>query len=213
MNTKPNPIFLTSMALIMVCLFTASKVQALDAETKEPVNEATRPPYVLPQGLTETYQAYVDQVMRLADALPSDVAVRMHRLVGMRGIPFDHKDIEGARYVSASTPQAKVLFPPTYGGSKMAGITHGKLIVMLPEAIHPSDCKGYAVWAHELTHVAQNRLDGPNYFLGKYLSDAAKYDYPNIPYETAAYKVQHTVVARHCDVMEGASDQGAGAWR
>jgi uncharacterized protein DUF4157 len=208
MNAKYNSIALASMAFMMVCMSAPPKVQAQGSQPNGAIGETVSPAYAIPPGLTATYQAYVDAVTRSAEALPSDIAARMHRLVGMPGIPFNHGDVDAARYVPATSPRGSILSPTTYGGRKMAGITHGNLIVMSPEAINPSNCKGYAVWAHELTHVAQNRRDGRDAFLKQYLSDAAKYDYPKIPYEVAAYKVQDIVAARYCDVMEG--DRGRG---
>ena len=195
-----------SLGFVMLYLLTASGLQARDSAAKQATDDTLSLMHLLPQGLAETYEAYVDQVMRSAEALPRDVRTRMLRLVGRPGIPFNHDDIESARFIPAATPQGSILFPV---GMKMTGITHGQLIIMSSEAIHPSDCNGYAVWAHELTHIAQNRRDGRNYFLRKYLADATKYDYPKIPYELDAYRVQDAVIGRYCTVMERATGEEA----
>src|SRR5262245_35529076 len=83
MTAKSNFIALTSMASIMVFMLTAPKAQLQDPDTRRAAGDSASSAYVLPPGLSETYRAYVDEVTRSADPLPSDVAVRMHRLVGM----------------------------------------------------------------------------------------------------------------------------------
>jgi len=156
---------------------------------------------VLPVDWFELYKQYVDVTAVTASPLPSDVTQRLKRIVGKAGILWSQQDLDGARYVRASDARGKPLFPGTYGKKDIAGITHGKLIVIADSAVDDQTCNKYAIFAHELTHVWQNRRDGENCFASKYLADATHYPYRDIPYEAQAFALQDFVNANYCPLI------------
>jgi hypothetical protein len=52
-----------------------------------------------------------------------------------------------------------------------------------------SQCFRYATWAHELSHVYQNRRLGSATFLKRYLAESAKKRYEEISFEVEAKAV------------------------
>ena len=148
--------------------------------------------------LYEAYRAYVDLSSVSASRLPSDVKLRLSRIVRKPGILWEQQDLDHATYLRASDARGSVLFPGTYGNKDIAGITHGTLIVIADSVLSDNTCNKYATFAHELTHIFQNRRDGENSFLTKYLLDASHYSYRNIPYEAEAFALQDNVLNNYC---------------
>jgi hypothetical protein len=112
-------------------------------------------------------------------------------LVGKPGIPFAAADVEAARWKTSERPIARVLFPQTYGQRGRA-ITHGTLILVNDDFLTGELCAVTARWAHEVTHVFQNRRDGRVEFLDRYLRESIEKAYEDISYEQEAYAVQRT---------------------
>jgi Domain of unknown function (DUF4157) len=140
----------------------------------------------------------------MAEEIPEYILVKLRRLVGQRGIPFDGSDIDRAKYNSNSSLIDKPLRAETYGEDQDA-ITHGDLIIFSEkkwkDAVDGNTCGSLALWAHELVHVFQNRRDGRDEFFRRYVSDARKYQYADIPYEKEAYAVQGLVAADYCNLL------------
>ena len=144
----------------------------------------------LGQDLYDLYRTYVESAEIVASPLPPDVVLRLSRLLGKPGIVWSAEDLYGAKYISASDAKGALLFPGTYGNHAANAITHGNLIVIEDDVLTDTSCEKYAVFAHELTHIYQNRRDGVNTFVTKYLIDAAQHSYEEIPYEVEAYALQ-----------------------
>jgi hypothetical protein len=139
--------------------------------------------------LLEGYMAVIDANFESAEPLPDPVRSALARLVGRPGIPFAAADIEAARWKKSDHPVARFLFPETYG-QKGRGITHGSLILVNGDFLSGTPCQVNARWAHELTHVFQNRRDGRAEFLDRYLRESIEKGYDAISYEREAYAVQ-----------------------
>ncbi len=139
----------------------------------------------------ETYMAVVDANLESAAPLPPPVREALAALVGKPGIPFATVDIESARWKTSERPIARVLFPQTYGQRGRA-ITHGTLILVNDDFLTGELCAVTARWAHEVTHVFQNRRDGRVEFLDRYLRESIEKGYEDISYEQEAYAVQRT---------------------
>jgi hypothetical protein len=139
--------------------------------------------------LLETYLAVIDSNLEDASPLPDPVKEALAKLVGKTGVPFTAVDIEAARWKHSDHPVARYLFPETYG-QKGRGITHGTLILVNDDFLSGTPCEVYARWAHEMTHVFQNRRDGRSEFLDRYLRETIEKGYEEISYEKDAYAVQ-----------------------
>lgn len=159
------------------------------------IDSWTKPiPIIAGPGLMLAYNNAVDLNLASASPLPSDVIDNLKRLIGSPGIPFKDEDVESARWKKASDPLAAPLFPGTYGDKHTLAITHGNLIIVRDNITKLPKCTYYAKWAHEITHVYQNRKDGKIKFLDKYLTEGGKKDYEKISYEIEASKVENLVL-------------------
>jgi hypothetical protein len=171
------------------------------------VAQIKNPIYILSPGIATAYKDLVELNYSSpgAEPIPEYIKVRLLRLVGQPGIPFERSDIDRAKYNSMDTFIDKALRPETYGNKDASAITHDDLIIFATnkesEALDDKKCSSLALWAHELTHVFQNRRDGRDVFFSKYVSDAAKYSYRDIPYEKEAYAVEDTVTSKYCDLL------------
>jgi hypothetical protein len=170
------------------------------------VAQLKNPIFILSPAIALTYKDLVDLDYSSLGAvpIPDYIKVRLHRLVGQPGILFDGSDIDRAKYGARRTFLDKALLPETYGNKDASAITHDDLIIFATNMQGQEldlKCTSLALWAHELTHVFQNRRDGRDVFFSKYASDAAKYSYRDIPYEKEAYAVQDTVNSNYCDLL------------
>jgi hypothetical protein len=141
------------------------------------------------KALLQGYMAVVDANLETASPLPDPVRHALAALIGRPGIPFAAADIAAARWTKSDKPVAKVLFPQTYGQSARA-ITHGNLILVNDDFLAGAPCEVAARWAHEVTHVFQNRRDGRVEFLDRYLKESVEKAYHDISYERDAYAAQ-----------------------
>jgi len=141
------------------------------------------------KALLQGYMAVVDSNLETASPLPDPMRQAVAALVGRPGIPFAAADVEAARWTKSDKPVAKVLFPQTYGQSARA-ITHGNLILVNDDFLTGAPCEVAARWAHEVTHVFQNRRDGRVEFLDRYLKESVEKAYNDVSYERDAYAVQ-----------------------
>jgi hypothetical protein len=158
---------------------------------------------VVPPEIYDLFRAYLDVTRTSASPLPPDVKAGLQRIVGMPGIVWAQKDLDDAVYVSASDIRGQPLFPATYKLGGHDGITYGTLIVVKDSVLADKTCYRYETFAHELTHVFQNRQYGENRFLAKYILDATRYSYTQIPFEAEAFALQGYVANHYCSLIMG----------
>lgn len=165
---------------------------------KEFVAKMTNPLFILSPQLFTAYRTYVDATGVVAKELPDDVKKMMQLLVGRGGIPFNHQQIERARWVGSDEPLGFGLLPP---GDSYVAMVHKDLIVVAPAMQNATGCYKYALWAHELTHVFQNERDTAEGFTRGYVLQASQHPYEKRPYEIEAYAVENKVKADYCHLF------------
>jgi hypothetical protein len=185
--------------------FTQCRRESLDTGLREFINAWTNPTaaatFLLTPQFLGSYRNYVDALAGQGRRLPDDIQRMLAALVQRGIVPFSLVDIQNTRWLNDSDEAVKPLSPRQLGIKDVLAIVHGSLIVITPEMAAARNCKRIALWAHEVTHVYQNRILGANAFTARYLSEARN-GYENISFERQAHAVEDSVSSPPiCDLM------------